>query len=317
MRRIFFALLLCSGCLAGGSAMQRDDRILRELTRQERWAQQALDARPAKDQLESIRASEYGSVGAARKELQKLILAADRGTWIRDTTLELARDDNDPQLAHGFDRAGRLRSDAVQAADELASALAEANGGLTLADLKPAFEMLRKAQASEDRLAKRPASPTALKLAPAPLPVPPPFRDAAARVIADAPDSAKELDKLTPQELATIRAKAADLDRAKEEQKHAAAPPAAGNAAVQDTEAQAPSTTLQIAGDTAALIAKKAPASITLREDGLFALSYDDGDVLVDPDGKLVRKEARPAAADKPATPPPAPPPAPRSPAKK
>ena len=39
------------------------------------------------------------------------------------------------------------------------------------------------------------------------------------------------------------------------------------------------------------MIAKKAPKSITLREDGLFALSYDDADYLVDPDGKLVRKE--------------------------
>lgn len=313
MRRILFALLLCSGCLAGGGAMQRDDRILRELSRQERWAQQALDARPAKDQLESIRASDYGSVGAARKELQKLIQAADRATWIRETTMELSHDDNDPQLAQGFDRAGRLRSDALQAADELASALAAANGGLTLADLRPAFEVLRKAQASEDRLAKRPVSPFALKLAPAPLPVPPPFHDAAARVATDAPDAAKDLDKLSPQDQAKIRASAADRDRAKEEQKHAAPPPAAasGNAADQDTEAQAPSTTLKIAGDAAALIGKKAPASITLREDGLFALGYHDADYLVDPDGKLVRKE------EKPASPPSVPPPLPKSPAKK
>lgn len=302
MRRILFALLLCSGCLAGGGAMQRDDRIQRELSRQERWAQQALDARPAKDQLESIRASDYGSVSAARKELQKLVQAADRATWIRETTMELSHDDNDPQLAQGFDRAGRLRSDALQAADELASALAAANGGLTLADLKPAFEVLRKAQASEDRLAKRPVSPFALKLAPAPLPVPPPFHDAAARVATDAPDAAKDLDKLSPQDQAKIRASAADRDRAKEEQKHAAD---------QDTEAQAPSTTLKIAGDAAALIGKKAPASITLREDGLFALGYHDADYLVDPDGKLVRKE------EKPASPPSVPPPLPKSPAKK
>ena len=312
MRRIFFTLLFCSGCLAGSGALQRDDRVLRELARQERWAQQALDARPAKDQLESIRASDFGSVAAARKELQRLIQAADRGTWIRDTSLELLRDGNDPQLARDFDRAGRLRGDALQAADELATALAEAHGGLAMSDLKPAFEMLRKAQTSEDRLAKRPTSLTALKLTPAPLPVPPPFHDAAARVASDAPEAAKDLDQLSPEELAKIRARAADLEREKEAQKHAAAPPAAaaGNAAEHDVEAQAPSTTLKIAGDAAVMVAKKAPASITLREDGLFALGYDDGDYLVDPDGKLVRKEGKSAASGTPSAPPPSPTPA-------
>ena len=306
MRRILFAVLLCSGCLAGSGVVQRDDRVLREISRQERWAREALDARPAKDQLESIRASDYGSVGAARKELQRLIQAADRGTWIRDTTLELARDDNDPQLLQGFDRAGRLRTEALQAADELASALAEANGGLTAADLKPGLEALRKAQASEDRLAKRPASATALKLSPAPLPAPPPFRDASARLATEGPDGSKDPGKLTAEQLAKGRAEAAQLDREKEDQKHAAPPPAAaaGNAAEQDTEAQAPSTTLKIAGDAAALLGKKAPVSITLREDGLFALAYDDGDYLVDPDGKLVRKEEKPASGGKPLAPP-------------
>ena len=307
MRRFVLTLLLCSGCLAGSGAWQRDDRVLREMTRQERWAREALDARPAKDQLESIRASDYGSVGAARKELMRLIQAADRSTWIRDTTLELLRDDNDPQLAQGFDRAGRLRSDALQAADELASALAEAHGGLTQADLKPAYEALRKAQASEDRLAKRPAA-ASLKLASAPLPVPPPFRDAAARLGAGAPAAPKDSSEkdspprdLSPEEKAKLHASAGDRDREKEQQKHAAAPPAAaaGNAAEQDVEAQAPSTTLKIAGDAASLLAKKAPASITLREDGLFALGYDDADYLVDPDGKLVRKEEKPATPAK------------------
>src|SRR5256885_6267354 len=86
MRRICFGLLLLSaGCIAGSAAMQRDDRVLRELTRQERWARQAIDARPARDQLESIRGSDYGSVGAARKEFAKLVQAVDRATWIRDT----------------------------------------------------------------------------------------------------------------------------------------------------------------------------------------------------------------------------------------
>src|SRR5438477_11955730 len=99
MRRTLFALALFgSGCIAGGAAVQRDDRLLRELTRQERWAQQAIDARPTRDQLDSIRGSDYGSVGAARKEFQKLVLAIDRGTWVRETTAEMMREDRDPQL---------------------------------------------------------------------------------------------------------------------------------------------------------------------------------------------------------------------------
>ena len=35
-------------------------------------------------------------------------------------------------------------------------------------------------------------------------------------------------------------------------------------------------------------------AASWLREDGLFALGYDDAVYLVDPDGKLVRKENPP-----------------------
>jgi hypothetical protein len=310
MQRTLLALsLLSAGCIAGHASMQRDDRILRELARQERWAQAALEAKPAPDQLESIRGSDYGSVGAARKELQKLIQAVDRATWIRDTTAELMKDDPDPQLAQQFDRAGRLRADALQAGDELAHALAEAKGGLTVADLKSAFEAMRKAHASEDRFAKQPISPTAPRLAPSPLPVPKPFVEAAAKLVNGNPELAKELDRLAPEEQTQIRAKMADLERAGEELKHAAPPPpaAAGNAAEHEVEAQAPSTTLKIAGDAAGLFAKKPPRSITLREDGLFALSYEDGDYLVDPDGNLVRKEA-PQGVPPPAAAPPAPP---------
>jgi len=257
-------------------------------------------------------------VGAARKELQKLIQAVDRATWIRETTAELIKDDQDPQLIQQFDRAGRLRADALQAGDELAHALAEAKGGLTVADLKAAFEAMRKAQASEDRFAKLPIAPLAPRFAPSPLPVPKPFVEAAAKLVNANAELAKELDRLTPEEQTQIRAKMADLERASEELKHLAPPPpaAAGNAAEHDAEAQAPSTTLKIAGDAAGLFAKKAPRTITLREDGLFALSYEDGDYLVDPDGKLVRKEA-PQGAPPPAAAPPAPPaakPAPKRP---
>ena len=292
MRRTLLALALFgSGCIAGSAAVQRDDRVLRELTRQERWAQQALDARPTRDQLDAIRGSDYGS---------KLIMAVDRGTWIRETAAEMLREERDPQLAAEFDRGGRLRIEAVQAADELADALADARGGLTVSDLKPAFDALRKAQASEDRLAKQ-AGP--LKLASSPVPVPRPFVEAAAKLVDTNPESAKELDRLPPEDQTKIRAKMADLDRSKEEQKRATplianAPPTATSLSPSTStstepprEAEAPSTTLKIAADAASMIAKKAPKSITLREDGLFALSYDDADYLVDPDGKLVRKE--------------------------
>ena len=300
MRRTLFALALFgSGCIAGSAAVQRDDRVLRELTRQERWAQQAIDARPTRDQLDSIRGSDYGSVGAARKEFQKLITAVDRGTWIRETAAEMLREDHDPQLAAEVDRGGRLRIEAVQAADELADALADARGGLTVSDLKPAFEALRKAQASEDRLSRLAGS---LKLASSPVPVPRPFVEAAAKLVDTNPESAKELDRLPPEDQTKIRAKMADLDRSKEEQKRVTplientpptpTSPSPSMSTEPPKEAEAPSTTLKIAADAASMIAKKAPKSITLREDGLFALSYDDADYLVDPEGKLVRKES-------------------------
>ncbi|MCA1827063.1 MAG: hypothetical protein LC689_09000 [Myxococcales bacterium] len=295
MRRTFFALaLLASGCIAGSAAVQRDDRMLRELSRQERWAQQAIDARPTRDQLDSIRGSDYGSVAAARKEFQKLVMAVDRGTWIRETTAEMMREDHDPQLAQEFDRGGRLRIESIQAADELADALADAKGGLTVADLKPAFEALRKAQASEDRLSRLAGT---MKLAMSPIPMPRPFVEAAAKVVDVNPESAKELDRLPPEDQTKIRAKMADLGRNREEQKRetitAASPSTIPSTSTEPPprEAEAPSTTLKIAGDAAAMIAKRPPRSITLREDGLFALSYDDADYLVDPEGKLVRKE--------------------------
>jgi hypothetical protein len=211
----------------------------------------------------------------------------------------MMREDHDPQRAQEFDRGGRLRIDSIQAADELADALAEAKGGLTIADLKPAFEALRKAQASEDRLSRLAGT---MKLTVSPIPVPRPFVEAAAKVVEVNPESAKELDKLPPDDQTRIRAKLADLDRNKEEQKRtvvdnttvpaATPPPASNEAPPPPREAEAPSTTLKIAGDAASLIAKRPPKSITLREDGLFALSYDDADYLVDPDGKLVRKES-------------------------
>src|SRR5438270_712402 len=186
MRRFTFAVLLAAGgCIHGSPAPQRDSSALRAIAQQERWVQDALARRPDRSELQAIRSSDFTAVGRGRGALKRLLQAIDRGTWIRNTAAELMLDDADPQLAATFDRAARLRADAIQAADELASALTEPK------------------------------------------------------------------------------------------------------------EAEAPSPTLTVANDAAILLSKRTPRSITLREDGLFELSYDDADYLVDPQGKLVRKEAK------------------------
>src|SRR2546430_4847331 len=181
MRRLFLAILLAAGCIHGSPASERDGGARRAIGRQERWAQDALARRPNRADLQAIRSSDYAAVGRGRGELKRLLQAIDRGTWIRNTAAELMADDPDPQLAASFDRAGRLRADAIQASDELASALAEAKGGLTIGDLRPGLEAVRKAQASEDRL-RRPAPPAAgVGPPPPPPPLPPPFPRPAAR----------------------------------------------------------------------------------------------------------------------------------------
>ncbi len=303
MRRLSVALLLAAGCIHG--APRRDDRVIRSIAQQERWAQDAVAARPTRSQLDAIRSGDYQAVGRARAELKRLVQAIDRGTWIRNTTAELLADEQDPYFIAAFDRAGRVRSEAVQAADELAAALAETKGGLTIGDLKPAFEAIHKAQGSEDRIARLPPRAGGIRLALSPLPVPRPFISTAARLVAANSELARELDRLPPEDAALIRARLADVDRGREEQRRAEAPPAPAatppvpapeeappGAPGEPREAEAPSPTLTIANDAAALLAKRTPRSITLREDGLFELSYDDAEYLVDPNGKLVRKEA-------------------------
>jgi len=298
MRRIILVLLLAAGCITASSAVQHDDRMYRALSQQERWSQDALNQRLSPPQLDDIRNSDYAAVGRGRAELKRLLQAVDRGTWIRDTTAELMREDDDPRLVQQFDRGGRMRAEALGAADELAGALADAKGGLTVGDLKPGFDAMRKAQISEDRLARAHPRPGALRLAPSPLPIPKPLIMPAARVVAKNAELTRELDRLPQDDAAKIRAQVAQVDHGKEEQKRAEPAPAASPEppvpVPEEREAEAPSTTLTIANDAASLIARRPPRSITLREDGLFALAYDDADYLVDPQGKLVRKEAPP-----------------------
>ena len=304
MRRLGLMVLLAAGCIHG--APRQDDRAIRAIGQQESWAQQAVSTRPSRAELDAVRSGDFNAVGRARTAFRRLLQAIDRGTWIRNTSSQLMVDDPDPRLAASFDRAGQLRFEAIQAADELSSALAEAKGGLSIGDLQPGFEAIRKAQASEDRIVRLPPRPGGLRLAPAPLPVPRPFIASAARLVSANPELTRELDRLPPSDAAQIRARLADVDRGKEEQRRsetatAAAPPAAAAdtgmgdvpAPAEPKEAEAPSPTLTIANDAAALLAKRTPRSITLREDGLFELSYDDAEYLVDPRGKLVRKEAK------------------------
>jgi hypothetical protein len=306
MRRLGLVVLLAAGCIHG--APRQDDRAIRAIGQQESWAQQAISTRPSRAELDAVRSGDFNAVGRARTAFRRLIQAIDRGTWIRNTASQLMVDDPDLRLAASFDRAGRLRFEAIQAADELSSALAEAKGGLSIGDLQPGFEAIRKAQASEDRIIRLPPRLGGLRLAPAPLPVPRPFIASAARLVSTNPELTRELDRLPPSDAAQTRARLADVDRGKEEQQRsqtttaaavpltaAADPPGMGDvpAPAEPKEAEAPSPTLTIANDAAALLAKRTPRSITLREDGLFELSYDDAEYLVDPRGKLVRKEAK------------------------
>jgi hypothetical protein len=297
MRKAIFALLVCGGCISGGAVVVHDSsepdssgsRVMRQVMRQDLWAQQALNSRPTPQQLETLRSGrDQGSTQRARKELTNLLAAVDRATWIRDTTSELMREDGDPRLAQEFDRAGRLRADALRAAGETADALIDGGAGLTQADLRPGYDAARKAQASEDRIARLPVGPTYPRLAPSPLPVPNPLDRASAKLNGGAPPPAVA-GALPPipitNDTVKAHAGAADLERQKEEAQRDAdlGPP---------TEAAAPQTTLTIANDALDIITRKRPRSITLREDGLFDLSCADGEYLVGPDGKLVRKEA-------------------------
>ena len=186
MRRLGLAVLLAAGCIHG--APRQDDRAIRAVGQQEGWAQQAISTRPSRAELDAVRSGDFNAVGRARTAFRRLVQAIDRGTWIRNTASQLMVDDPDPRLAASFDRAGRLRFESIQAADEVSSALAEAKGGLSIADLQPGFEAIRKAQASEDRIARLPPRPGGLRLALAPLPVPRPFIASAARLVSANPE---------------------------------------------------------------------------------------------------------------------------------
>jgi hypothetical protein len=301
MRFATLALVLCGGCIAGGEVYVHEnpvpdnDRIMRQVMRQDLYMQQALDGRPNDKLFMKIRSGDPASMDRARKELVRLTQAIDRGTWIRDTVSQLMREDMDPRLAQEFDRAGRLRAQSLVSAGQLADAMID-GGALSMADLKPAFDFQRKAQASEDRIARLPRGPTEPTLVPAPVPMPSPLDAPAARLAGNAPAA---VSALSAEDAARVHARAADAERQKAEQQHAAPAPQPGPADEPQPpvpqagagEAAGPQNTLTIANDALEIITKKRPRSITLREDGLFGLSCVDGEYLVAPDGKLVRKD--------------------------
>ncbi|GAC1351132.1 MAG: hypothetical protein NVSMB1_01230 [Polyangiales bacterium] len=118
--------LLFTWCLAE-RVHRRDGRLNPEIAKQERWAQDAVAAKLAPEQLARVRSGDETVIRAGRKTLRKLVAAVDRGTWIRDVSSEALRDDGEgaANLTADFERAGRTRNEALEAANELAAALAE------------------------------------------------------------------------------------------------------------------------------------------------------------------------------------------------
>jgi hypothetical protein len=133
---------------------------------------------------------------------------------------------------------------------------------------------VRKAQVSEDRIARLPIGPQYPRLAPAPLPLPSPLDRPLAKLSGIGAQPAVQ-PMPAPNPSVT----------------NEAPPPTASQDWGPTTEAAGPQSTLTIANDALDIITRKRPRSITLREDGLFQLSCADGEYLVGPDGKLVRKE--------------------------
>ncbi len=274
-------LLACISCLAERSH-ERDPRLATEITRQERWAQDSVGGRATPEDLEKIRSGDQETVNLGRKQLRKLTSSVDRGTWIREAAVESLREDGDePALVDDFEKAGQTRTEALQAADDLALALSETRGGVTLPDLRKALESSRRARNSEAKLAKElgaasqpiargdvpnnpgktPAAATApagkalavnplAKLSTVALPVPKPFIAATARYLFEHPD--EKLTGFAGDDATEIRAQLADLtahpppaikpSRSSESRVETAAPPDAGSASSPAGEAAAASS---------------------------------------------------------------------------
>ena len=244
---------LLAGCLSGPqpAALERetDDRLVRQIADQLRWAKDAVASRAEKDELDAARAADADAVTDLRKRLRKLTAAVERTTWVREAAaLSLQEGGGDePALAADFERAAQLRSESLEEADEIAQALAVSKvpRALTLSELRNALLGVRRAQEAEQRLAKiigkaaesapqphgsdahasdahasdggTPAAQVSTlgRLSTTPMPVPRPFISAAAKLLDEHPDEGKGLASFGPQlseEATQIRAQLADLE---------------------------------------------------------------------------------------------------------
>ncbi|GAC1336154.1 MAG: hypothetical protein NVSMB23_00210 [Myxococcales bacterium] len=238
------ACALAAGCLGSGRAAgpaARDDRLLAELRRQERWARESVADRASREELQAAQAGDVDAQADLRQRFRKLLRAAERATWVREATpAALARrgEGSSAELVAAFDRAARLRRDAWDAADQIAETLCAlpGPGALSLGDLRRGLATMRAAERVEKRLSRAAASPAAPSpagpppaapspagpspaarepvLAPTAAPVPRPFIEAAALLLEGHPAEGASLRAFQPglsDEAAQIRAALADL----------------------------------------------------------------------------------------------------------
>jgi hypothetical protein len=167
--------LFPAGCLVGGQAasapQERDDRLLAELRRQEKWAGEAAAGRASREELKAAQAGDLDAQADLRQRFRKLLRAAERATWVREATPAALQGRSDAEKAEriaSFDKAARLRKDAWDAADEIAQTLCAIDGPspLSLADLRRGLSTVRAAQQAEKRIAKLPPVQLTARAAP-------------------------------------------------------------------------------------------------------------------------------------------------------
>ena len=269
---VTFASALVGGCLTGGQAsdpQQRDERLFSELQRQGKWAGEAVAGRASADELKQAAAGDQDAQAELRTRFITLVRAADRATWVREATpAALPQTDAPGQAAliAAFDRAGQLRQQAWDAADQIGTALASTSGpsALSLDDLRRALLTVHAATVAEAKLAHLAPAATALRpgsgkgaqakqaaaplqLKPTPAPMPEPFIESAAVLIDKHPaeeDGLKSFDPGLAPARKKIRASLQDL--------RARHPPEEEQSAVGESSASGSDTGPSTAAETAA-----------------------------------------------------------------
>jgi len=303
---------LLPACLAASQPVPdrgQDDQLVRQIADQSRWAREAVQSRAEKDELDAAREDDAEAVADLRKRFRKQTAAIARTTWIREAVvLELEQGAADEAaLVSDFDQAAQARMETIEAADEIAQALAASKvaKSISLGELRSAMLEVHRAQEIEQRLAKSigrsadgarggsppdagpgkatPAAPALARLQTVTLPVPKPFVAAAAKLIELHPDEGKGLTSFGPKLLAEateIRAELADLANKPPEPGPEAAPavpapsaaPASGEKA-----ALAKAAPFTLGADAKKLVERRGlPSAVVPREDGLLALRYQE-----------------------------------------